>query len=53
MGQDKFSKIYKKKKKLSKLKEFNYPDKLEENLIIKKEIIQSFEKKNISKPFKS
>ena len=45
-------KIYKKKKKLSNLKKFNYPDKLEENLIIKKEIIQSFKKKNISKPFK-
>ena len=47
------SKIYKKKKNLSQLKEFNYPNKLEENLIIKKEIIQSFEKKHILKPFKT
>ena len=46
-------KIYKKKRNLSQLKEFIYPNKLEENLIIKKEIIQSFEKKNIFKPFKT
>ena len=46
-------KIFKKKRKLSKLKEFNYPIKLEENLIIKKEIIQSFKQKKFSEPLKT